>query len=106
MAIPAALAGTSIGGTMRHPEMDFNFNMPRWAPVAAVVFLLILLGFSSYHIVPPGHRGISITLGKVSPAARDEGINFKKPFVENLINFPIRQRTEEGRASAYSSDLQ
>ena len=92
---------------MRHPEMDgLDFNPAKWIPIAALALLGLILVVSSYHIVPPGHRGISITLGKVDPQVRSEGLNFKKPFIEKLIDFPIRQNTVEGRASAFSSDLQ
>lgn len=90
---------------MSHPEMD-PINPVKLVPYAAGAFFLLILAFSSYHIVPPGHRGVSITLGKVDPRVRPEGITFKKPFIETLVDFPIRQNTVEGQAGAYSSDLQ
>ena len=72
----------------------------------AVGALLLLLGFQSFHIVPPGHRGISIFLGKVDPNARPEGIAFKWPFLESIRDFPIMQLKMDGRADSFSSDLQ
>jgi prohibitin 2 len=92
---------------MRHPEMDsFNMNNLKWLPAVAVLIILLILVMGCYHIVPPGHRGISITLGKVDPRARGEGLNFKKPFVEKIYDFAVRQTTVEGSAASYSSDLQ
>lgn len=72
--------------------------------LVGIVFLFV--GFQTYHIVPPGHRGISIFLGKVDPMQRPEGITFKWPFVERIIDFPIMQLKADGRAASFSSDLQ
>lgn len=90
---------------MRHPEMD-SFNPAKWIPVAVVVGLGIMFVFGCFHVVPPGHRGVSVTFGKVDPRVRGEGITFKKPFIEHVIDVSVRQRTVEGQAAAYSSDLQ
>lgn len=68
--------------------------------------LALFLGFQTFHIVPPGHRGISVFLGKVDPSQRPEGLTFKWPFVETIKNFPIMQIKGEGQAESFSSDLQ
>lgn len=90
---------------MRHPEMD-SFRPPKWVPFAVLGGLILIFLFSCFHVVPPGHRGVSITFGKVDGRVRGEGITFKKPFMEQILDFSIRQRTVEGQAGAYSSDLQ
>ena len=90
---------------MIHPEMD-SLHPTRFIPYALGAIFLFIFILSCYHIVPPGHRGISVTLGKVDPNVRHEGLNFKKPFIEKLVDFPIRQNTVEGQAASYSSDLQ
>lgn len=92
---------------MRHPEMDrINLSGLKWLPFAIVAFIGILSVTSCFHVVPPGHRGISVTLGKVNAKAKDEGLTFKKPFIEKIYDFPVRQQTVEGTAASYSSDLQ
>jgi prohibitin 2 len=90
---------------MRHPEMD-SFRPARFIPFAIGGGLLLIFLIGCFHVVPPGHRGVSITWGKVDPRARGEGITFKKPFMERVIDVDVRQRTVEGQAAAYSSDLQ
>ena len=90
---------------MRHPEMD-SFHPARFIPFAVGGGLLLIFLIGCFHVVPPGHRGVSITWGKVDPVARGEGITFKKPFMERVIDVDVRQRTVEGQAAAYSSDLQ
>jgi regulator of protease activity HflC (stomatin/prohibitin superfamily) len=87
---------------------DDRIQLPnmRFVPFLAVGLAIVIILFTSFHVVPPGHRGVSITLGKVSPIMRKEGVTFKKPFIERLIDVSIRQRTVEGLSAAFSSDLQ
>lgn len=92
--------------TIRTIEVGPRPNPNRGALVAALVAVVILALFQLYHIVPPGHRGISVTLGKVAPQELPEGITFKLPFVQSITNFPVLQLKAEGRAESFSSDLQ
>ncbi len=78
----------------------------RLAPLAVLGGILAIALFSAFHIVPPGHRGVSVTFGKVSPHARSEGITLKVPFVQTIYDFSVKQNTIEGNAAAFSSDLQ
>jgi prohibitin 2 len=70
------------------------------------VVLIVLLAFSSSYVVPPGHRGVLITLGKVSPVFSPEGLGFKLPFITSVVNVSIKQTTRTVTADCYSSDLQ
>lgn len=89
-----------------HPEMNVRLPNARLLPVGIGAVLLAILALGCYHVVPPGFRGVSVTLGKVDGRVRPEGITFKKPFIEKIINLPVRQITVEGQAASYSSDLQ
>ena len=71
--------------------------------IGFVVFFL-LLGF--FHIVPPGHRGVVVQLGRVNPEKRGEGIMFKLPVMTQVIDYPVMQLKADGRAESFSSDLQ
>jgi prohibitin 2 len=73
---------------------------------AIVIFLLIIAASSSTYVVDPGHRGVEITLGKVSPIARVEGFGFKPPFITTIHPVTIRQQAGKFEAACYSSDLQ
>jgi prohibitin 2 len=90
------------------PSNDTYIRVPnaRLAPFFLIAGVLVVLFISSFHVVPPGHRGVSVTFGKVNPLVRNEGIAFKKPFIETIVDFSIRQSTVEGHAGAFSSDLQ
>jgi len=73
---------------------------------ALLVFTLIIVGSTSTYIVQPGHRGIEVTLGKVSPQFKGEGFGFKQPFVTRIHPMIVRQQTRIMPAECYSSDLQ
>ena len=57
-------------------------------------------------MVEPGHRGVEVMLGRVSPAFKPEGFGFKLPFATVIVPQVIRQQTATMVADCYSSDLQ
>lgn len=73
---------------------------------ALFIFALILAGSSATYVVEPGHRGVEVTLGRVSPGFKPEGFGFKLPFVTVVTPLLIRQQTDQMVADCYSSDLQ
>jgi prohibitin 2 len=73
---------------------------------AVVIFVLVLAGASASYVVEPGHRGVEVTLGKVSPAFKPEGFGFKLPFITTVAPQLIRQQTATMQVNCYSSDLQ
>jgi prohibitin 2 len=87
ITIPAKSLATIIGG-------------------AILVFVLVIAGSQATQVVEPGHRGVRVTLGKVSPTFELEGFLVKPPFVTTIHQVSIRQQTEELRTACYSADLQ
>jgi len=78
----------------------------RTVGVAVLVFVVIVLASSGTYIVQPGHRGVAVTLGKVSSGFRSEGFGFKQPFITHIHPMSVRQQTRAMPAECYSSDLQ
>jgi prohibitin 2 len=74
--------------------------------IAVLIFVIIIVASTSTYVVPPGHRGVQVTLGKVSPVFKPEGFGYKTPFVTTIVPITIRQQTKEMTADCYSSDLQ
>jgi prohibitin 2 len=74
--------------------------------VAILVFAVIIVGWAGTYIVQPGHRGVEVTLGKVSPQFKQEGFGFKQPFITHIHPMIVRQQTRSMPAECYSSDLQ
>ena len=73
---------------------------------AILVFVVILMAASGTYVVQPGHRGVEITMGRVSPVFKPEGFGLKTPMVTTIHPVSIRQQTAEDKADCYSADLQ
>jgi prohibitin 2 len=89
-------------------ERFFNeLKVPRKSlGIALVLFVVIIVAMGSTFIIPPGHRGVLVTMGKVSPVFAPEGLGFKMPFITSVLPISIRQQTKTTQADCYSSDLQ
>ncbi|MFH1264058.1 MAG: prohibitin family protein [Pseudomonadota bacterium] len=91
---------------MNQIESAVHNLVPKFIPVAVVIFLLIVMAAAGTFIIPPGHRGVLVTMGKVSAAFAPEGFGFKTPFITTIVPISIRQQTKPAQADCYSSDLQ
>lgn len=74
--------------------------------IALLVFVAIIVLTAGTYVVQPGHRGVAVTLGKVSADFRPEGFGFRQPLVTHIEQISIRQQTRALPAECYSSDLQ
>ena len=81
-------------------------GIARLIGVGVLIFVVVLMASSGTYVVQPGHRGVQVTMGKVSPQFKPEGFGLKTPLVTTIIPVSIRQQTAEDKAEAYSSDLQ
>ena len=91
--------------------MEYNRRGSIKFTVITIFTVVLLLGglaffFGCWAVIPPGHRGVSITLGKVNQTVLAEGFAFKRPWIEKIIKVPIQQITVNGKTSCFSSDLQ
>ena len=73
---------------------------------AVLIFVIIISATSATTVVEPGHRGVRVTLGKVSPGFETEGLKFKMPFITDIHQVSVRQQTVDLVTECYSSDLQ
>ena len=73
---------------------------------AIIIFVLVVGGSAATYVVEPGHRGVEVMLGRVSPGFKPEGFGFKLPFITRIVPQLIRQQTAKMTADCYSSDLQ
>lgn len=74
--------------------------------VAAIVLVLAVVVFSACVVVPAGHSGVVLTLGKVDEAVMGEGFHFKIPFVQSVEMISNKIQKQEVEAAAVSKDLQ
>lgn len=86
---------------------DFIEMHPGRSTVLAILLVaLLIVGLNSVHSVPAGHRGVVVTFGAVKEVNLPEGLQFKLPFVQRIINMKVTLEKEEVVESAASSDLQ
>ncbi len=89
------------------PVLNVSPNTMAALIVAGVVVLFLILGGSqATTVVEPGHRGVRVTLGKVSPTFEQEGFLVTMPFITRIHQVSIRQQTVELKTECYSADLQ
>ena len=87
---------------------DPNKNIPigKILIVTAIVVAVLVIGFSSFTVVPAGSTGVVVTLGKVSATPLPEGLHFKIPFVQSIEVVSNKIQKIEVNAPAVSKDLQ
>ncbi len=76
------------------------------AVLAICVALVAVVGFSCFTVVSAGHTGVVLTFGAVEDAVLDEGLHFKMPFVQKVVQMNNRTQKIETDGSASSKDLQ
>lgn len=72
--------------------------------IIGIILLVTIL--SCITIVPAGHTGIVTTFGAVGDNVLTEGLHFKIPFVQNVIQMNNRTQKIETDGTASSKDLQ
>ncbi len=74
--------------------------------IGAVILAALIVLFNCFSVVRPGHSGVVVTLGEVSPTVLEEGFHLKLPFVSQIVQIDNRVLKTEVESTAASSDLQ
>ena len=69
---------------------DFKGPKPRTILILIVLVILFIVSWSSFAIVPAGHRGVVLWLGSVENRVMGEGLNFKVPVAETVIKVDVK----------------
>lgn len=72
--------------------------------IASIFVLAVLV--SSVYLVPPGNRGVLVTLGKVAPRSYVNGIGFKWPIISQMVKVDVRTQKFADSTETYTSDIQ
>ena len=86
--------------------MKVNVNYKVLIIAVVVVLITIIPAFSSVVVVEPGHTGVVVTMGKVEEKVLQEGVHFKIPFAQRVIQIDNRIVKLEVETEAFSKDLQ
>ncbi|WLT39406.1 prohibitin family protein [Synechocystis sp. B12] len=90
-----------------HP-LPRSVSQPNKLLIARFLLGLVLLAIASTFlvIIPPGHQGILLTLGKMQKPLLGEGLHLILPVVNTVEVLNIRVQKREIEAEASSKDLQ
>lgn len=85
--------------------ISYSFPLRKYFALPYLLVVAVLL-FESFTVVPGGHVGVQVTLGKINPDALQEGAQLVNP-ISSVKNVDVRlQRAELKGASAGTKDLQ
>ncbi len=69
---------------------DMRGPKPRTVGILIIAVIVLIIVWSSFVIVPAGHRGVVLWWGSVEQRIMGEGLNFKLPFAERVIKVDVR----------------
>lgn len=72
----------------------------------AILFVVLVLVFSSFGIVPAGYQGVLLRFGAVTGVIKGEGLYFKIPYVESVVPMSTQIQKYTSQTTASSKDLQ
>ena len=84
---------------------QMEVRVGRIAVVAVLIVLLVVVAFFSVAIVPAGHTGVRVTMGRVV-GHEGEGLIFTPPFIQNVVMMDNRTQALEMETEAVTRDLQ
>lgn len=71
-----------------------------------VAILLVAIISTSFTVVKAGHSGVVMTFGAVEEKVLSEGLHFKTPFIQTVVQMNNRTQKTETEGTASSKDLQ
>lgn len=74
--------------------------------IVLLVIAAVVVITSAVAIVPAGCSGVVLTFGKASDNVMAEGLNFKVPFMQEVVIISNKIQKQEVEAAAVSKDLQ
>jgi len=81
-------------------------NSRKYLVLFIILVLLVLTAYASFVIVDAGHVGVVVQLGAVQPVALEEGLHFKIPFIQEVVQVEVRVQKTESQQTAASRDMQ
>lgn len=91
--------------TLQGTLIDIQNNTPKIIGLTVLIFLLLILSFGSFSVVPAGSVGVITRFGAVNRVI-NPGLNFKIPIIEGTTVMETRTQKEQVNAQAASKDLQ
>jgi regulator of protease activity HflC (stomatin/prohibitin superfamily) len=85
-------------------ETKNAWRIAKWTGI--IIGSLILVNIlNPIAVINAGQRGVVLQIGKVT-RIMDEGLNFRTPFIERVVEMDVKTQKHEAKANAASKDLQ
>jgi regulator of protease activity HflC (stomatin/prohibitin superfamily) len=77
---------------MAEGPMTFEYKTPKPQTIGIVIllFVVLIVLWGTFVIVPAGHRGVCLWWGSVEKRIMGEGMNFKVPIAETVIKVDVK----------------
>jgi len=85
------------------PNLKMNKSL---ITIGISALILLFVALNAIVIVNAGQRGIVLQLGAVRPVVFTEGLHFKIPFIQQVIQVDVRVQKSQSDQTAASKDLQ
>jgi regulator of protease activity HflC (stomatin/prohibitin superfamily) len=69
---------------------DFKKPNPRNVVIIVALVVVLIIAWSTFVIVPAGHRGVALWWGSVEKRILGEGLNFMVPIAERVIKVDVK----------------
>jgi len=96
------------GRSYRAPEIPEKVSrMARPLTIIVIIAIVGLALLSQATVqVPPGHRGVLLTFGRVEDRVLPEGLSFKTPFTQSVVYMNVQVQKAESVEATGTKDLQ
>lgn len=81
-------------------------KMIKYILLGVVILILIIILSGCLRTVPTGNVGIKTIFGKVQDEVVQEGLNFKRPFIEKIIKIDCKTKKIEETSEGSTKDMQ
>ena len=71
-------------------SFEYKGPSPRTVGILILLVIILIVLWSTFVIVPAGHRGVVLWWGSVENRIMGEGLNFKVPIAENAIKVDVK----------------
>lgn len=81
-------------------------NVTKIVAIVICAVLVLGIGATCFTVVKAGHTGVVLTFGAVDENVLEEGLHFKMPLVQTVVQMNNRTQKVETEGTASSKDLQ
>ena len=71
-----------------------------------LILVIVVVGFQSFTTIPEGYVGMKYQLGKIVSVDLEAGLQFKVPFIQDVVLVDMREQVFELTTNAYTKDSQ